>query len=131
MKRHAAMAITLAVLIVATFGTAQSRLHSVKIPFEFKAAGTIFPAGEYEFSYESGKRVVLVRGIANTSSAFVPIITMLSGAIHTTPSDAHVVFDKIGNDHLLAEIWIPGMDGIDLLSTKEKHEHEVVNVPLK
>ena len=129
MKTNIAIAISLAVLLVAGVGMAQTQLVRAQIPFEFKAAGKVFPAGEYSFNYDIAKLFVSVQGTSKGSAALVPIITTLAGATHTTPKDAHVVFDKIGNDHYLSEIWISGTDGMDLLSTKEKHEHEIVNVP--
>jgi hypothetical protein len=59
----------------------------------------------------------------------VSIVTTLAAAMHTTPRDAHVVFDRIGNSRVLSEIWISGMDGLSLVATKEEHEHEILNVP--
>jgi len=126
------VAIGLAILLAAAFGLAQSQPQQVsaKIPFEFTAAGKVFPAGQYNFSYNSVQRYVIVRGVDKESEARVILVTMLARGMHTTPSDAHVVFDKIGNNRFLSELWIPGLDGLDLLSTKEKHEHEIVNVPV-
>jgi len=125
-------AIGLAILLAATFGLAQSQPQSVtaQIPFEFTAAGKIFPAGQYVLSYNSVQRYVIVRGTDKGSDARVVLVTMLAAGMHSSPSDAHVVFDKIGNNRFLSELWIPGLDGLDLLSTKEKHEHEIVNVPV-
>jgi hypothetical protein len=129
MKKNIVAAISLTVLLAATSGFSQSHKIRTKIAVEFSAAGTTFPAGQYDFVYDAGHRVVTVRGTDNALVAQVPIITWLAGAMHTTPKDSHVVFDKIGDKYFLSELWIAGMDGIDLLSTKEKHEHEIVNVP--
>jgi hypothetical protein len=49
--------------------------------------------------------------------------------MHTTPEDAHIVFDVVGDKHMLSEIWIPGEDGYLLLATKGKHGHKVINIP--
>jgi hypothetical protein len=123
-------AIGLAILLAATFGLAQLQHRvSAKIPYEFTAAGKVLPAGQYDFSYDVGSRQVTIKSTDKGSVVLVPIITMLAGATHTTPSDSHIVFDKIGNKCMLSEIWITGTDGISLLSTKEMHEHEIVNVP--
>jgi hypothetical protein len=129
MKTNMAIAVSLAILLIAGFGMAQTQTVRAQIPFEFAAAGKVFPAGEYAFNYDPGRLFVSVQGTEKGSAALVPIVTMLAGAMHTTPKDAHVVFDKIGNKRYLSELWISGMDGIDLLTTKEKHEHEIVNVP--
>jgi hypothetical protein len=123
-------AIAFTILLAATFGSAQSQKVSSKIPFEFTAAGKVLPAGQYEVKYDAERSLVIIKSSEKGPVVNMPILTMLAGAMHTTPNDSHIVFDKIGNKYFLSEIWIPGMDGIDLLSTKEKHEHEIVNVPV-
>jgi hypothetical protein len=128
MKKHLMAATCFAILLFATFGSAKS--IDAEVPFGFKAAGTAFPAGAYHFDYRSGQNFVVVRSTEKGPTAQVLIITRLAGATHTTPGDAHVVFDKIGNDHFLSELWIPGIDGFDLLNTREAHEHSIVNVPV-
>ena len=128
MKMNTA-AVGFAILLAATLGLAQSHRVQAKIPYEFTAAGEVLPAGEYSFNYDGGQRVMTVKNTEKGSAVMMPIVTLLSGAIHTTPDDSHIVFDKVGNKHYLSEIWIPGMDGISLRSTKEKHEHEMVTVP--
>ena len=57
-------------------------------------------------------------------------MTRLSGEIHTTPQDAHLVFDKVGDTYLLSELWIPGKDGYLPQITKGAHEHIVLNIKL-
>jgi hypothetical protein len=128
MKTNTLVTISLAILLAATLGSAQSKI-SAKIPFEFTAGGKVLQAGQYDFTYTSGMRTVIVRGADKGSVVNVPIITWLAGAMHTTPNDAHIVFDVVGNNHFLSEIWIPGMDGLDLITTKEIHQHEIVNIP--
>ena len=62
------------------------------------------------------------------NSTLVPILTQLAGAMHTTPQDAHVVFDVVDGTHYLSEIWMPGEDGYLVLATKGKHEHRLINI---
>ena len=59
------------------------------------------------------------------------VLTRTAGAIHNTPADAHLVFDKVGEAYTLSEIWFPGTDGYMLNILKEQHEHRVVDVPVK
>jgi hypothetical protein len=129
MKTNIFVATGLTILLAATLGLAQSRKISAKIPFEFTAAGKVLPAGQYDFTYNGNMRIVVVQGIDKGSSVTVPIITWLAGAMHTTPNDAHIVFDKVANNHYLSELWFTDMDGLDLITTKEIHQHEIVNVP--
>jgi hypothetical protein len=121
----------LTILLAATFGLAQSHVVKAQIPFEFTAAGKVFPAGQYDFTYNVLQKFVIVRGIEKGSESNARLVTLLAEQMHTTPNDAHVVFDKIGDKRYLSEVWIPGMQGLSLLSTKEKHEHEIVNVPVQ
>ena len=131
MKTNIAVVAGLTLLLTATFGLAQQNLDNVRamIPHEFTAVGKVLPAGQYSFIYNSGQRVVIVKNANKGESVIVPVVTWLAKEMHTTPNDAHVVFDKIGNRYYLSELWIPELYGLDLLTTKEKHEHEVVNVP--
>ena len=129
MKTNVAVAVSATILLAVTFASAQSDLIRARIPFEFTAAGKVLPAGEYDFVYNPQSKLVQVRGAAKEPSVLVNVVTTLAGAMHTTPADSHLVFDKVGNNHFLSEIWMPGIDGIQLASTKQTHEHAIVNVP--
>ena len=107
------------------FGQARVR---VDIPFPFTAAGKVLPAGEYQFSRDPNGAFIRVVG-SKGESVLAQVLTRIGAAIHTTPQDTHVVFDKIGENHTLAELWIPGYDGFALSNTKEPHEHRTVNAP--
>jgi hypothetical protein len=98
------------------------------ISFQFTAQGKVLPAGDYAFTPSGQQHTINVLG-PNKQEVLAPVITRLAGEMHTTPADAHVVFDKVGETYFLSEIWIPGSDGYVLRTTKEKHEHRVVNVP--
>jgi hypothetical protein len=37
-----------------------------------------------------------------------------------------VVFDKVGEQRFLSEIWIPGQDGLQVRGTTQAHKHESV-----
>ena len=112
--------------VVSAYGQTESL--KATIPFQFTAGSKVYPAGEYTFTPSTGQETFTITGPANVSTV-VPVITRLGGAIHTTPQDAHVVFDQLGDTYFLSEIWIPWGDGYLLHSTKEKHEHRTVNVP--
>jgi hypothetical protein len=125
------MSCLLAVLpVVSAYGQQQTQVKA-DIPFQFTAGGKVYPAGEYTFTGGGGtqgeKFTILGPGNA---SGLVVVLTRTAGGIHTTPEDAHVVFDVTGDTHTLSEIWIPGVDGYVLHVTKEKHTHKIVNVPL-
>jgi hypothetical protein len=99
-----------------------------KIPFSFSVAGNVVPAGQYEFTV-GATGAVNVTG-EGKPPVLVAVITRVSGAIHTSPKDAHVVFDKVGSNYALSELWIPGSDGYILATTRAAHEHSVVDAPM-
>ena len=131
MKTNIVVFVGLTMLLAATFGLAQGDPNKVRanIPHEFTAAGKVLPAGQYDFSYNALQRTVTIKDTDKGPAVIMPIVTLLAGAMHTTPPDSHIVFDKVGSYHYLSEIWIPGLDGILLVTTKDKHEHEMLNVP--
>ena len=120
----------LSILLVAVFASGQARtIAKAKIPFAFSVESKGFPAGEYEFSTAAAASTITVRSSDGKVSAMTPIVTRLAAGIHTTPQDAHIVFDKVGDSYTLSEIWVPGEDGFMLHATKGKHEHRIMDVP--
>jgi hypothetical protein len=108
---------------------AQQQSLRANIPFAFTVGSKQLPAGDYQFTTNTNDRNVRVS--SNKDSALAVILTRMAAGIHTTTEDAHVVFDKLGDQYFLAEIWIPGVDGFDLHNTTQKHEHRIINVPVK
>jgi hypothetical protein len=128
--RFLVMSCLLAVLpVVSAYGVDMAPVRA-DIPFQFTAAGRVYPAGEYTFTPGSGpvKTAVTIMGPGNVSGV-VTILTRTAGGIHTTPKDAHVVFDVMGDTYFLSELWIPGDDGYVLNITTERHTHRIINVP--
>jgi hypothetical protein len=128
-KRSVVMTLSLIVFLAVTSGYAQAQERVAgQIAFPFTVGAKTLPAGQYEFVRDATTPVIrVVSGGKNV--ALAPIITRLAGAMHTTPKDSHIVFDKVGDKYSLSEIWIPGQDGYMLLATKGQHEHAVVDVP--
>jgi len=116
-------------LLSVTLTFAQIVSLKANIPFGFIARGKTLPAGQYSLTPSKDGLTVDVAGTGKAETAFVPVITRLGGAIHTSKQDAHIVFDDVGGVYTLSEIWIPGEDGFLLFSTKGKHQHRTVDVP--
>ncbi len=108
-------------------GQATAEVIKVKIDFQFTAGKTVLPPGEYNFTAVNNDQEIRIQG-EGKNAAIVNVITRLAGEIHTTPQDAHLVFDEVGNNYTLAEIWIPGQDGYVVQITKAKHGHKVLNI---
>ena len=131
MRSRSLVLISLLTLLAALCVYAQTSTVRANIPFAFSAAGKQFPAGQYGFVPDIGSQMIRLTGADGKNVAVVMIQDRTAGAIHNTPADAHIVFDKVGEAYFLSELWVPGMDGFMLNTLKEQHEHRVVNVPVK
>ncbi len=99
------------------------------IPFAFTAGGKVLPAGQYDVLTQPSGAPMRVRSADGKTAVLVTIVTRLAGAMHTTPKDSHLIFDKVGENYFLSEVWIPGVDGYLLSSTAQQHEHRVIDIP--
>ncbi len=130
MRTRILISVSILGLLLAASGSAQMvQAVKAKIDFAFTAKGKVLPAGQYTLTYDAPTDTIRVVGSAKGAEVLMPVETRLAGAMHTTPADSHVVFDKVGDKYFLSELWIPGNDGFLLYMTKGKHEHAVVNVP--
>jgi len=119
-------------LAAAASGSAQpAHLSSitVKIDFTFTVNGQVLPPGVYEFARDDRAAAFNVIGEGKHRTV-APILTRITGETHTSPEDAHLVFDIVGDAAILSEIWIPGDDGYVMLAMKEIHRHKVINIKL-
>jgi hypothetical protein len=127
MKTRIIFAVGLAACLAGLSVFAQLSEIKATIDFPFKVEGQMLPAGTYDFVRDPSAAAFRVTD-GGKNSALALIQTRLSSEIHTTPGDAHLVFDKIGDTSVLSEVWISGQDGYVLAVTKGQHEHKVVNV---
>jgi hypothetical protein len=127
MKTKIMVTMALMALLAVASAYGQPSSIKVKIDFPFTVAGKALPAGQYEFVRDNTALTFRVQGEGKIG-ALASVLTRLAGEMHTTPQDAHLVFDVVGNTYLLSEIWIPAEDGYLLLATKGQHTHKVINV---
>ena len=127
-RRTVALGIAaLSLLGVASLAFAQDDILEANVPFPFHINSMTFPAGQYEMRIDWADRRVTVIG-GQHAPAIELFVTTLAPSPHTTATDAHVVFDKVGTTYTLSELWAPNVDGILLHATEGKHEHEVLHV---
>jgi hypothetical protein len=122
------LTMTLLAMLPATLAYAEADFFTAKIPFAFTAQGKELPAGSYRFKVDFAKGVAQVESMTGKYEV-VPFVTILARPEHSTATDSHVVFDKVGDKYSLSEIWGVQQEGVLLLATKGKHEHEVVHAP--
>jgi hypothetical protein len=117
-----------AVLLAASFllsiAYAQNSELRVNVPFAFVAAGKSFPSGKYKFT--KGMGTLVMTNADGKQSTNLPVITNLA---RSGPSDDHLLaFDKIGEERILSEIWLPKQEGALVYATKSEHKHEVIKL---
>lgn len=126
--RALGLATLLAVFTVpAAFG---ADLVKADVPFAFQVGKKTLPAGKYDITINRNDEAVEVMSATKVkgAAALEPIVTTLAASSHSTATDAHLVFDKLGNTYTLSEVWLPDQDGVLVHTTKGKHEHHVVHV---
>jgi hypothetical protein len=101
------------------------------IPFAFTAGGVQYPAGQYIFEPSaSWPQTISIRISKAKTGGTIPVLTRSAAAIHSTTGDGNLVFDKLGDQLIFAEMWVPNSDGYIVNILKEKHEHRVLNIPV-
>ncbi len=91
-----------------------------EIPFSFVAGAKTLPAGEYSFQSSNEDREVIVRNAKTGETIFVAVLTRLGPRGGSEPE---TVFDVAENQHYLAELHIPGVDGFAFTAARGKHTH--------
>ncbi len=106
----------------------------VDVPFKFEAGGKPFPPGQYSIEIKADGGVGLRQAPNGVE------IVIAAKERRKQPERAvkqpELVFDKVGNfepsfseyvtDYLLSEVWLPGTDGVIVLTTSGKHDHQIV-----
>ena len=95
------------------------------IPFSFHVGAKTLPAGAYEFRIDRDTEMVTVLGPKGSDA--IAFVTTLGPTPHSNATDNRVVFDKVGDNYTLSEVWDPGNDGVLVHATKGKHEHQVIH----
>lgn len=110
----------LALLACASVAHAQSEVK-VDVPFAFKAGGTSFEPGQY--TLRTNDVDMTVELTPARGRAYPLLAETRLGGTGLPPTEGRLVFDKVGDQHYLAEVWVPNEDGYLLLVTKGGHSH--------
>lgn len=117
---------TLGICALLAFSTAQGQTKAIlraNVPFDFSVDKKVLAAGSYEFRVAPNGHSILVSG-GREAGLYAPVITRLGDT--SAFREASLVFDTNENSRTLAEVWIPGEDGMLVHSTPSAHRHEVV-----
>jgi hypothetical protein len=134
MKRLFFLAVVALAFALIAGGTVVYAQGTFKIPFKFEAGGKKFPPGEYRVDQKEDGPITLRQ--ESTGKEFpVPVIQRL--AQPSPPLQVpQIVFDMVGNfepsyteyvtDYVLAEVWLPGQDGLQVHALKGAHQNRTV-----
>jgi hypothetical protein len=134
MKRFAVFpVVTLAFGLIACASLTYAQA-TFKVPFQFEAAGKKLAKGEYTVALKGDGQVVL-RLESTGKEVPVPVLKKLNQP-KPPLADAQLVFDEVGNFepsyteyftvYILAEVWLPGQEGLEVHVTKGAHKNQVV-----
>jgi len=134
MKRFAKCSVLiLAAVFVGGISSAFAQT-AFKIPFDFQAGGKKLPKGDYTVAIKGDETVVL-RQESTGKEIPVPVLKKLE---QPKPHLAapRLVFDEAGDFapsyteyltvYILAEVWLPGQDGLQVHVTKGAHKTKIV-----
>jgi hypothetical protein len=130
MKRGVLLAaVTVALLVIVGGSAAYAQdVANFNVPFKFNVGKSILNPGKYQVMVSSDQATITLtpeRGNATVT----PAITRL--AQHVVMSDAKLVFDKVGEQYALSEVWLPVEDGYLVHDTKAPHKHHIVTAEPK
>ncbi len=134
MKRLVFMIIVALASILVAGGTAVYAQGTFKIPFKFEAGGKKFPPGEYRAA-QKGNGQLTLRQEASGQEVQIPFMRKLAQP-EPPVTQPQLVFDMVGNfepsyteyvtDYVLAEVWLPGEDGLLIHTMKGAHQTKTV-----
>ncbi len=130
MRTKKLMTIVVSAMLAIAFAYGAPWAVKGPIPFQFTAGKKVLPAGNYEVVPDVGAGLVRISSSDNKAAvAEVVVVTRLAAAIHSTATDAHLVFDKVGDTYILSEVWLPNEDGFLVHTTAGRHQHHVLHFP--
>ncbi len=98
---------------------------TVNIPFKFTVGKTVLEPGKYELMMADDVSAALTLTPARGAATLTPYITRLA-APEPPLKEPRFVFDKVGDEYILSEIWLPDRDGFLIHDTRQPHSHRAV-----
>jgi hypothetical protein len=93
----------------------------VDIPFEFRVANTIMPAGSYDVRVQLASGLVSLQSMERNAAAM--ILTNGVGGGRDIPEKSSLVFHRYGNTYFLSRVWSHGYAiGRELPTSKAERE---------
>jgi cytochrome c553 len=102
----------------------QSNARRFAIPYEFSIGTKVLAAGTYTFSVNQSFLVVQ----SHDGERYSAVINARIGEPSSLLRDGSLVFEKTGDERILAEVWMPGADGLRIHKIVEDHNRDVLMV---
>jgi hypothetical protein len=127
MKKQIVRGFGLAIFLLGVLALqVQAEQFAIKIPFAFKAGKQSMPAGTYMVEVAKPDATsIRLSAPGGKLSATIPVVTRLHADDPPDPNP-HLVFDKVDEQHTVAELWLPGMDGFFLWGDPHIHSHVII-----
>jgi hypothetical protein len=109
--------------LAAPIAFAQAPLKGT-VDFPFTAGTKKLPPGTYDLIWHDNTQTFLVTDNGKNES-LVPVVTRV---VNMMPDMSAVVFDVVGDKYVLSEVWMPGLDGFIVATTKVAHRHKIVGM---
>jgi len=124
MKKQA-IAVISVLLLLPFLGMAQVSPLGVnaEISFSFSAGDKPMTAGGYDFKPAASLDSMTITNLKTRQRIMVMVTTRLS---QREQNEASVVFDKVGDQYYLSEVYLPGMDGFAFKGAPGQHSHQTV-----
>lgn len=111
-----------ALLTVSAWGA--GRELTVEVPFAFNAAEESLPAGSYVVQLRG--QVLAIKSDDGGKNTVLNVVTRLARKSSSDSNGSNLVFDKVGGERFLSEVWLSDGDGFLVRGTQEDHEHQLV-----
>jgi hypothetical protein len=116
----------LALAVAGVRAQAPSKVE-VQIPFEFSAGKTTFKPGVYSIKRGSGNLLTLQN---NEDKSTVLLNAPLTISSQDTKAGERLVFNKIGDEYFLSQIWLTADSGRQLVVGKKAKNAERIEISL-
>jgi hypothetical protein len=116
----------LALTVASVRAQAPSKVE-VEIPFEFSAGKTTFKPGVYSIKRGSGNLLTLQN---NEDKSTVLLNAPVSLSSRDTKAGERLVFNKVGDEYFLAQIWLTADSGRELSVRKKAAKTERIEISL-
>jgi len=110
-------------MFIVTEGLAHAGDLTVNIKQPFKAGGKDYPPGRYRVLADPDSDHIDLLNLDKKTDDEIKCISRLSSK---EGKWGEVIFDKVGDDLYLAEVYIVGMDGFFFEGFPGKHKHMVL-----